>query len=151
VLPDKLLEQINELAETYAKAHTCRAMAQLAQSPAERANLAARADYWDAQVSDQYAQLTVALNSALPPTVYAAADQFAPVQMPTNHDIEVRGSLDDGARAVAVRFTGAQAVAVGTALIACAALGTQHSGGGRLAEILPPMPPDPPARPARPT
>jgi hypothetical protein len=114
-------------------------MAQLADSQAERANLIARADYWDGQVHDQYAQLTVALNSALPPTVYAAPDQFAPVQMPTNRDVEVRGSLDNGARAVAIRLTGAQAVAIGAALIACAALGTQHSGG-QLGEILPSMP-----------
>lgn len=81
--------------------------------------------------------------------MYAAPDQFAPVQMPTNRDVEVRGSLDNGARAVAIRLTGAQAVAIGAALIACAALSTQHSGG-RLGEILPPMPTDPP-RPTRPT
>ena len=43
-----------------------------------------------------------------------------------------------------VRFMG-----IGAALIACAALGTQYSGG-RLGEILPPMPTDPP-RPTRPT
>src|SRR6266540_3720063 len=116
VLPDKLLEQINELAEVYAKAQTCRAMAQLAESQAERA------DYWDSQVSDQHARLTVALNSALPPTVYAAPDQFAPVRMPTSRDVEVRGSLDHGARAVSIRYTPAQAVAVGAALIACGAL-----------------------------
>ena len=76
-------------------------------------------------------------------TIYAAADPFAPVGVPDGHRVEVRGSIDGGTRAVSVNFTPAQAVAVGTAMIACAALAAQGTGQ-RLAEILPPLPPAPP-------
>jgi hypothetical protein len=144
MLPDTLLEQINNLVETYAKGHTCRALAQVTSLDVERAHLNARADFWDHQVSDQYAKLTVALNTALPPTVYAQCDPLAAVRIPTNRDIEVHGSLDHGQRAVSIRFTGVQAVAVATAMIACAALST----GGQLTEILPTVPPSPPDPPA---
>lgn len=143
MLSDKLLEQINDLVETYAKAHTCRTLASVANTDVDAANLNARADFWDAQVSDQYAKITVAVNSAVPPTVYAVCDPHATVRMPTDHSIEVYGTLDRGHQAVSIRFTGVQAMSVGTAMIACAAL----SSGGRLAEILPPIPasaPEPP-------
>ncbi len=143
MLPDTLLEKVNQLAEAYAKSQTCRLSAHLATSEAERANHTARADYWDSQVSDLYATLTAALNTALPPTIYAAADPFAPVGVPDGHRVEVRGSIDGGNRAVSVSFTPGQAVAVGTAMIACAALAAQGTGQ-RLAEILPPLPPAPP-------
>ena len=146
---DTLLKQVSDLAEAYAKAQTCRALAHTADLTEERANLNARADYWDLQASELWAKLTAAMNSALPPTVYATADPRGPVR-PTNGDeIEVRGSLDHGARAVSIRFTAAQAVPVGAALIACAAACTQH-GGGRLAEILPPVPTVAPGLPGRP-
>jgi hypothetical protein len=49
---------------------------------------------------------------------------------------------------VSISFTPAQAVTVGTAMIACAALAAQRTGQ-RLAEILPPLPPPPPAPPVR--
>jgi len=148
MLPDTLLEQANQLAEAYAKSQTCRLTAHLAISEAERANQAARADYWDSQVSGLYAKLTAALNSALPPTIYAAADPFAPVLLPDGHQVEVCGSIGGGNRAVSISFAPAQAVAVGTAMIACAALAAQGTGQ-RLAEILPPLPPSPPAPPVR--
>ncbi|GAA1025831.1 hypothetical protein GCM10009557_01310 [Virgisporangium ochraceum] len=136
VLPEKLLEKINELVETYAKAHTCRTLASMANHEAEAAHLNARADFWDAQVSNQYAKLTVAVNSAVPPTVYATCDPHATVRIPDGHAVEVYGTLDHGQRAVSITFTGVQAMAVGTAMIACAAL----SSGGRLAQMLPPVP-----------
>jgi hypothetical protein len=136
VLPDALLEKINDLVETYAKAHTCRTLARVANHEIEAVNLDARADFWDAQVSDQYAKLTVAVNSAVPPTVYAVCDPHATVRMPDSHSVEVYGTLDHGQRAVSITFTGVQAMAVGTAMIACAAL----SSGGRLAGMLPPVP-----------
>ena len=58
MLPDTLLEKVNQLAEAFAKSQTCRLTAHLATSEAERANHTARADYWDAQVSELYAKLT---------------------------------------------------------------------------------------------
>ncbi|GEM_PF-2198434 len=148
MLPDTLLEQINQLAEAYAKAQTCRALAhaahlEVAHLDLAREHLRARAAYWDAQVTDQRARLTVALHSALPPTIYAAPDPLACVHRPNDREVEVRGSIDRGSRAVSIRFTGIQAVAVGAAMIACAAVGTEQTGG-LLAEILPPIPLYPP-------
>jgi len=146
MLPDKLLEQITQVAEAYAKAQSCHALAQVAETDAERAHLKARVDYWNSQLSQMWTTLTVAVNSALPPTIYAAPDPHTPVTVPNQHQVEVRGSLDGGNRAVSIRLTPAQAVAVGTAMIACAALTTQHTGQ-RLAEILPALPPSPPGQP----
>lgn len=137
---DKLLEKINTLAETHAQAEVCRAMAHTTTLDTERANLAARAEYWKDQVSDQYTKIVAAINTAIPPTIYAEADPLAPVRIPDGSTVEVRGSI--GERAVAVRFTSAQAVAVGVALIACgAATDIQH--GGNLSTVLPPVPPSP--------
>jgi len=152
VQPDTLLEQINQLAEAYAKAQTCRALAhaahlEVAHLDVAREHLRARAAYWDAHVAAQRAALTAALRSALPPTIYAAPDPLVCVRRPNNREVEVRGSLARSGRGVAIRFTGLQAVAVGAAMIACAAVGTDHAGGG-LAEILPPIPPVRPVPPA---
>ena len=150
MLPDTLLKQITDLAETYAKAHTCRNLARLSDTDPERAHLNARADFWDAQVSDRYVTLTVALNSAIPPTVYAAPDQTGCVRITAEGQIEVRGDLDNGARAVSIRLTTPQAVTAGAAMIACAAACAKHTGE-RLAEILPPIPPSPPGPVSRPS
>lgn len=137
---DQLLEKINTLAETHAQAEVCRAMAASTTLDTERANLLARADYWKDQVADQYAKLVAALNTALPPTVYAVPDPYTPVRIPDNSTVEVRGNV--GEQAVSIRCTSAQAVAVGAALIACAAT-TDIQAGGNLAAILPSLPPGP--------
>lgn len=146
MLADKLLEQINQVAEAYAHAQTCRALAHAADLDSDRANLTARAEYWDRQVGQLWANLTAAVNTALPPTLYAGPDPIAPVRVPDHHRVEVRGSLGNG-RAVVVRFTGAQAVAVAAAMIASAALGAAHLGDATA--ILPPVPPTPPGPPVR--
>jgi hypothetical protein len=138
VLPDQLLEQINTLAETHAKAEVCHAMAHTVDAKAERDKLNGNAAYWKDQVADQYNKLVAALNTALPPTLYAVPDPLAPVRILNGSTVEVRGSF--GARTVSVRYTSAQAVAVGAALIACAAV-TDVQLGGNLATILPPLPP----------
>ncbi|MBT8227500.1 MAG: hypothetical protein HKP61_20200 [Dactylosporangium sp.] len=62
MLADKLIEQANQLAEAYATAETCRAMARLTGNDTERANLNARADFWDATVCDQHAKLNFFFN-----------------------------------------------------------------------------------------
>ena len=49
--------------------------------------------------------------------------------------VEVRAITTDGARAVRVRYTTAEAVAAGTALIACAAI-ADTADGGTLSRIL---------------
>ncbi len=138
--PDQLLKKINELVETHARAEVCRAMVNTTNRDTERAHLSARADYWKDQVAAQYNKLVAALNTAIPPTIYAVADRLAPVRIPIPSTVEVRGSL--GERAVAIRLTDAQAVAIGSALIACAAA-TDIQHGGNLSAILPPLPPGP--------
>lgn len=136
---DALSTQINKLAENHAHAEVCRAMAHIADTDAQRANLLARADYWDSEVATQHMTLTAVLNSAIPPTVYAHIDPGSPVRMISDQrgGIEVRGVLERGTRAVSIHLAAAQAVTVGTALVACAAV-IQERGGGNLATILPP-------------
>lgn len=145
--PEHLLQQINAFAEARANAHTCAAMVGLSEDDAERAHLNARTDYWNSQVNEQWAKLTAATHSALPPTVYAMPDPLAPVTAPNDQQVEVRGTVAN--RAVSIRMSPAQAVGLGTALVACAAALNQHTGG-RLADVLPPIPPSPPGAPVRP-
>ena len=138
---DALFSQINKLAEAHAQAEVCRAMAQLADTDTERGSLLTRAEYWHNEVATQHAALTAALNTAIPPTIYAQPDPHAPVRMLGDQHVgvEVRGSLG-GARAVSIRYTLGQAVTVGTAIIACACV-MQERGGGPLTAIVPPIPP----------
>jgi len=139
--PEQLLDRIRSFAQAYAESHTVTALTHLAEDQAEREHLQARAEFWDVQVRDGWDKLTVALNSALPPTLYAALDPHSPIVARNGRQIEVRGSL--GRRAVSIRATPAQAVAIGAALIAYAAAITHHSGAS-LTEILPPLPAPPP-------
>ena len=145
--PEQLLEQIKRVAQAFAQGNVCKTLLDLADNDTERARLKTQFDHWDRQVSQLWAELTVAVNSALPPTLYALPDPFAPVTTPNNSGIEVCGSL--GERAVAIRLTEAQAVAIGTTLIACAAAVTDRTGG-RLAGILPSIPASPSGQPIRP-
>lgn len=139
---EALFTQINKLAETHAQAEVCRAMAHVADTDTERGSLLTRAEYWDNEVVTLHAALTAALNTAIPPTIYAHPDPQAPVRMLADQQVgvEVRGSLEQGTRAVSIRYTLGQAVTVGTAMIACAAV-MQERGGGALTAIVPPIPP----------
>jgi hypothetical protein len=144
--PEQLLEKINAVALAFAHGHVSRTLLDLADNEQERARLKTKIEQWDHRVAQLWAELTVAVNSALPPTLYALPDPFAPVTTPNNTDIELRGSL--GERAVAIRLSGAQAVAIGTTLIACAAAVTDRADG-RLVSILPPIPASPSNQPIR--
>ena len=81
---------------------SARLLLDLANNDVERIRHKAEFEQWDRQVSQLWAELTVAVNSTLPPTLYALPDPFAPVITPNNSDIEMRGSL--GERAVAIRL-----------------------------------------------
>jgi hypothetical protein len=148
MLPDQLLEQFKKVAQAYAQGHICRTLLEQADNDAERDHLKTQFDQWEHHVTRLWAELTAAVNSALPPTLYAAPDPTSPVSAPSHSDVEVRGSL--GHRTVVIRLTCAQAVAIGTSLIACATVVTDRNGG-RLGSILPPVPAKPPGPPARPT
>jgi len=145
--PEQLLEMVKPVAEAFAQGQVCKTLLDTAGTDAERARLQTSFEQWDHRVTQLWAELTVAVNSALPPTLHALPDPIAPVTMSNNTDIEIRGSL--GERAVAIRLTSPQAVAIGTTLIACAAAVTDRAGG-RLGTILPPIPAPPSGQPIRP-
>jgi hypothetical protein len=146
MLPDRLLDLINDLVEVAGKAEACRVLAQISEAEVDRANMRARADYWNRQLSDQHAALTAAINTAVPPTVYATPDLGMPVRVLDNDTIEVRGTLDRGNRTVSVALHPGQASAVGAMLIACAAVTTDRANIN-LATIVPPIPDNPPKAP----
>jgi hypothetical protein len=145
--PEQLLEKIKTVAQAFAQGHVCKTLLDQADTDVERARLRTSFEYWDRQIPQLWAELTVAVNSALPPTLYALPDPFAPVGTPNDTEIEIRGSL--GERAISIRLSTAQAVAIGTTLIACAAAVTDRAGQ-RLAGILPSIPASPSGQPIRP-
>jgi hypothetical protein len=140
MLPDQLLDQIAELSEAHAKAHICRSFAEASDDGDERAHLNARAEHWDTQVAARSDRLMIALNTAISPVVCPALDSIGCVHMSNDDAIELRGETDHAGRAVTIRMTPAQAVAIGTALIACAGASATQTGG-YLADVLPPIPP----------
>jgi hypothetical protein len=86
-----------------------------------------------------HAQLMTAYNELTRTTVRAVADERLPVCSWRKGVVEVRAVLPDRSRSVRVRYTPAQAIAVGAALIACAAV-TDADSGGTLTPILPVFP-----------
>ncbi|BCJ51795.1 hypothetical protein Asp14428_32700 [Actinoplanes sp. NBRC 14428] len=72
-------------------------------------------------------------------TVRAVPDERLPVCTWQKGSIEVRAVVPDGTRNVRVRYTPAQAIAAGTALIACGAVADSQTGGA-LTAILPAFP-----------
>lgn len=145
--PEQLLEQIKTVAQAFAQGLVCKTLLDQADTDVERFRLRAQFDHWDRRVTDLWAELTATVNAALPPTLYALPDPIASVTTPNNKEIEIRGGL--GERSVAIQLTGAQAVAIGTSLIACAAVVTDRAGD-RVAGILPSIPASPTGQPIRP-
>jgi hypothetical protein len=142
--PDDLLKQVWQFAQSYGASQTAKAMAEIAEDPTDRDRYQTHVAYWDSEINDQWTRLTVAMNSALPPTLYATPDPQTPVTIPTDRHLDLRGRL--GQRTVVIRLSPAQATATGTVLIAYAAHLTTR-GNGRLFDIRPPMPQAPPAEP----
>ncbi|GLI00663.1 hypothetical protein [Phytohabitans aurantiacus] len=94
----------------------------------------------------RHAELMSALDRLTRSTVRAVPDPLLPVR--TWHGVvQVRAVTHDGSRAVQVRYTPAQAIATGTALIACGAVADAATGGTR-GPILPPLPSNPTGVPA---
>src|SRR2546430_3429420 len=91
--PEQLLDHIRSFAQAYAERHTVTPLVHLADDQGQRANLQARAEFWNVQVREGWDKLTVGVNSALPPTLYAAVDPRAPVATPNGRQVEARGSL----------------------------------------------------------
>ncbi len=78
------------------------------------------------------------LHEALHGTVHARPDVRLPVCTHQRGTVEVRAITDDGDRSVRIRYTPAQAIAAGTALIACAAI-SDSPADIDLADLLGPL------------
>jgi len=100
---------------------------------------AAEAAEWDATATVRHAQLHTALDLLTRTTVRAVPDDRLPVCTWQTGTVEVRAVLPDHSRSVRVRYTPAQAIAAGAALIACGALADEQTGG-TLTTILPAFP-----------
>lgn len=86
-----------------------------------------------------HAQLMTAYDALTRTTVRAVPDDRLPVCAWQTGTVEVRAVLPDRSRSVRVRYTPAQAIAAGTALVACGALADEQTGG-TLTTILPAFP-----------
>lgn len=98
--------------------------------------LAAKIAEYEAAATVHHAQLMTAYDELTRTTVRAIPDERLPVCTWRKGVVEVRAVLPDRSRSVRVRYTPAQAIAVGAALIACAAV-TDADTGGTLTPILP--------------
>ncbi|MFC7483121.1 hypothetical protein ACFQX7_28255 [Luedemannella flava] len=126
--------------------HVCKTLLDQAVTDEERAPLQTQFEQWDERVTQLWAELTAAVNSALPPTLLVFPDPNAAIYVPSSTDIEIRGRHAE--RAVAIRLNAAQATAIGTTLIALAAALTDRTDG-HVAAILPAIPTAPPGQPIR--
>ena len=102
-------------------------------------SFAAKIAEYEAAATTCHAQLMTAYDQLTRTTVHAIADERLPVCTWQKGVVEIRGVLPDATRSVRVRYTPAQAIAAGTALIACAALADGDTGG-TLTPILPAFP-----------
>jgi hypothetical protein len=148
---DHLLSLAGMYAEAHGKAERFRALAET--RPARRAEFQAGADRWTAAAAGLHANLRAELRDALHTTVHAAPDDALPVCTRNRRFVDIRATFNDGERGIRVRYTLAQAVSAGAAMIACAAVA---EGGDALETILPAFPPGarphvttPPPGPAR--
>lgn len=90
----------------------------------------------------RHAELMSALDDLTGTTVRAVPDPRLPVCTWREGVVEVRAVAAEGSRPVRVRYTPAQAIAAGAALIACGAV-ADTTTGGTLGPILPPFPTSP--------
>jgi hypothetical protein len=134
-----------ELLETYAEARvTAVRQHDLAATLAGPDRDAAEADASQAELdaAARHAELMSALDDLTRTTLQAVPDRRLPVCTWRKGVVEVRAVLPDGSRALRLRYTPAEAIAVGTALVACGAV-ADTTTGGTLGPILPPFPTGP--------
>ncbi|MGC9667430.1 hypothetical protein ACNTMW_12845 [Planosporangium sp. 12N6] len=141
---ERLLTLATAYAEAAARAGRSQGLTLSTDTDADETATRAETQRADAEVARRRAELRTALAKALRPTVHAVPDTELPVCTHIRGVIEVRGTFDRGERGVRVRYTPAQALAAGAALIACAAI-TDDREGGTLTGILAAFPANPPA------
>ncbi|MET7821264.1 hypothetical protein [Micromonospora zamorensis] len=133
-----LLTLVQEYAVASANAERHHAIADLATD--ERQNAAAvKAAEWEGVAVNRYGHILAVLDTRNRATLHAVPDERLPVCTWQKGTVEARGILTDPTRSVRLRYSPAQALAAGSALIACAALADHHTGG-TLTPILPPFP-----------
>jgi hypothetical protein len=138
---ERLYRLAVDFAEAFSKADRSCARADSATDE-DRSVLTSIAETGRVIVARRREDLRAGLREALHGTVRAVSDDELPVSIWHQGRVEVRAITSDGARAVRVRYTPAQALAAGAALIACAAI-TDQRAGGTLADILAAFPPNP--------
>jgi hypothetical protein len=138
---DRLFDLAAEFAQATGNAERFHARAAVATGDAQTGHTKKASD-WEAIAARRREHLSAALREALRGTVHAVPDDELPVATWQRGRVEVRATTLDGTRAVRVRYTPAQALAAGAALIACAAI-TDEQAGGTLTGILAAFPPNP--------
>lgn len=139
--PDRLFDLAAEFAQATGNAERFHARAASTTGDDHTAHTK-KASEWEAIAARRREHLRAALREALRGTVTAAPDNELPVATLQRGRVEIRATTTDGTRAVRVRYTPAQALAAGAALIACAAI-TDEKSGGTLTSILGVFPPNP--------
>ena len=133
-----VLALVQDYATARASAERHRALLEcLVDDPGDV--LTTKAAEFDTTATVTHAQLHTALDMLTRTTLRAVPDDRLPVCTWRKGTVEVRAVLPDHSRSVRVRYTPAQAIAAGTALIACAAVAHDQTGG-TLTPILPPFP-----------
>ncbi|MDI6101186.1 hypothetical protein QLQ12_21460 [Actinoplanes sp. NEAU-A12] len=140
---DRLLDLATAYAHAAVRADRNRAAARSAASPTEKAATTSTLEAADAAVDNARAALRADLHQALELPVRALPDTELPVCTWHTGEVLIRALTSNGERVVRVRYTPAQALATGTALIACAAI-TDQRLGGTLSSILGDFPPTAP-------
>ncbi|GAA3346585.1 hypothetical protein GCM10020358_58130 [Amorphoplanes nipponensis] len=101
--------------------------------------LASKIAEYELAYTTYHTQLMTAYDELTRTTMRAVPDERLPVCTWQTGTVEVRAVLTDHSRSVRVRYTPAQAIAAGTALVACGALADEQTGG-TLTPILPAFP-----------
>jgi hypothetical protein len=137
---DRIIDLATAYAHAAVRADRDRAAARSAVSPKEKAAATAAVEVADSAVDNVRAALRADLHQALEMPVRALPDSELPVCTWHTGEVLIRALTGNGERVVRVRYTPAQALAAGTALIACAAV-TDQRLGGTLSSILGDFPP----------
>ncbi|MDI6101187.1 hypothetical protein QLQ12_21465 [Actinoplanes sp. NEAU-A12] len=136
-LAERLLAEMSDLCEAYAREQVARALAEHSADHNEHQLHTNRADYWGGETLARYNALVTAITAAVPQEAEAQLEEFRPVRTLANGHVEIH-ARDQHARPVVVRFTGAEAVTVGVHLTVHAAIGLDRTGA-KVDQVLPPV------------
>jgi hypothetical protein len=126
--PDRLFNLAAEFAQATGNAERHNAYAACATGD-EHTDHIKKAATWTALAARRREELRTALRDALHGAVRAVPDHELPVATGQRGRSEVRAVTTDRTRTVRVRYTPAQALETGAALIACAAITDERIGG----------------------